>query len=621
MGWFSDVVNRSTSKANSRVLYRNVREVSGTAVLYPDWLAASARRNDLAIVLHVDDPARIEQYQKVIADAEASADIFVLVPEGVEVPSDGFAEVLEADPIGDHLFQFTSLVNSDRLSGYRTVVRHVDSDAASFARFASLPLSSIDAVVHGDLDRAGVAVAGGSVLRTTADATYRADQLLRLASTRQRASSFDNAGRSLSTVALRGAIVALLRPLRIDHQDFFTKYFHMEHEGHAIQARAGGVVDQHAAAAVTTAFLSLIDATGLRIDDATSVEQSDAPVPGTPRAQAWALYHPDLTTQSATRNVTWSHLSASVAMYSGQHLPIAPTEFSNPLVAADRARATVQAAASGITGFLVTAEWSRAGLSPAPFFDSLASDTGFPWAILLQHSVTQRINPFGVLARQSPWVDPGVEHYPAITARMAALASSPSYLRLDGKPVVIVQDIMLLDDRAAFLANLREAFSATGVWIGVVERYVTSRPGGAIIPEDVDGVVQIPPGDAPMRRRLKLGGRFGGFHGAVVDVSGLAVGSDISVEAHKVERILPGAFVGYDTTPELRSQGTVGYNWNLATFRRQLDSAVRSVAWRDEKHRIVVINSWNGWADMSQLEPGYHRGDSYLSTVKDVLEF
>jgi len=46
---------------------------------------------------------------------------------------------------------------------------------------------------------------------------------------------------------------------------------------------------------------------------------------------------------------------------------------------------------------------------------------------------------------------------------------------------------------------------------------------------------------------------------------------------------------------------------------------VRSVAWRDESRRIVVINSWNGWADTSQLEPGHHRGEAYLSVVRDTL--
>jgi hypothetical protein len=625
--------SRSQSIAQLRIAFRNVREVAGTTVLFPDWSPAPERESDLAIVLHLPAASRIGEYLRIIESAGVSADVVIVIPPEQELPVTpewaGAIEVLQADPVGAGMYQLTALLNSGRLTGYRTVVRHVDSELADLDRFARLELAHVDSVVHADLDRVGVYVSAGSQPRLNRDVAYRTSQLLKRVSTRFRNEDLAADDRSIATVAIRGSALEMLRPLRIDHQDFYSEYAQLIHEGQAIQYRKAPVADGFAPRAITSALLVFLDAAGMRLDELSDESPvQPGPVAATRRATAWAVYHPDLSVPTPTRNATWSHLAGSMPMYLGQQLPMAPgvLGFADPLLPADRSKQVGLAVQAGISGFLVASEWDESGLQPRAFFDSLPDGDPFPFAVFLQHSGIRRINPEGINARMSPWVDPGPEFYSMLASSVGELiARSPSYVSVDDRPVVIIRDLATLTRPADFLAALRAGIEATTgatPWLGIVEtNLTTSRPGDGIIPAGADGVVQIPPMNGGTRKRIRIGGRFGGFTGPVHHMAPAVGGTPTSIMARSDEHVIPGAFVGFDTTPELRAQGTVGYNWNVALFAQMLESAVRSVAWRDESSRIVVINSWNGWSDTSQLEPGYHRGSAYLSAVKNALFF
>jgi len=632
-------LSRSQRDAPTRIGVRNVREIAGTAVLYPDWPQAAPRSSDMAVVLHLPSTDLLVDYLALVGPQH---DVFVVVPDDVAIPEStptpgvGTVELLAADPVASGLYQLTALINSGRLSGYRTVVRHVHSHPEDREQLVALlrhgSVLELDSAIHSDLDLAGLfvqGVDGGPAF--TRDVSYRASQLLKRVSSRFSHREFRAGARSVSTIAIRGAVLESLRALRVDHQDFYATYFTTINQGQAAEYIKPPVLDKYAEPAVTCALLALVDASGLRLADVERIHPLEAdvtlPAAGTRRAGAWAIYHPDLSSVSKTRNASWPHLSSSMPMYLGQQLPIAPSSFgfSDPLATADRAKQVELAREVGIEGFLVPTPWSENGLEPREFFDSVTPDENFPWALVLQHSVARRINPAGNLPLLSPWTDPGEDAYAVLAEQVSTWTATPSYLRRNGRPVVIVQDIAMLDNPEAFLAAIREAVERTNrvrPWIGIVETHLTTgRPGEGTIPDGADGVVQIPPANLSMRNRIKIGGRFAGFTGEIVNLGAAASGTAVSVEARTNDEIIPGAFVGYDTTPELRSQGTVAYNWNAMTFRLMLDNAVRSVATRDDDKRIVIINSWNGWADMSQLEPGHFRGESYLSVVKDTLFF
>ena len=625
---------KSQSHALLRIPFRNVREVAGTSLSFPAWPTAAPRVSDLAVVLHLADASRADAYLSMIERVAVAVDLYVVLPPDVQLDASRPAsatitrfEVLTADPVADRLFQLGSLINSGRLVGYRTVVRHVDRAPADVARFGRIDLARVDSLVH-RLDRAAVHVVDPEPRQPIrSDVTYRISQLFKRINSRFREQDLISRDVSLSTIAIRGAVLEFLRPLRLDHQDFHTKYPQLIHESQATEYLKPGEPDRFAARAIECTLLALIDLAGLSIDElATATDETDAPVPaGTARAQAWAVYHPQISPSfDGGRRVSWLDLGRALPMFLGQQLPPQPTTLghADPLIAADRARQLELARTVGISAFLVPTAWAGDDFDAAQFADSLEPTEDFPWALIVQHPVVNTINPVGTIATATAWVDPGADSYTKQARALAELTGRPGYLRLEGRPVVVVQDLAVARRPAEFIASIRAAVGeASGVqpWIAIVETSLTtSRPGGPTVPDGLDGVIQLPPVNVTLRQRLRIGGRFAGFTGPVLNLAA-AESTTVTVEARSNENIIPGALVGFDSTPAIRSQGTVGYNWNIGTFRRMLESAVRSVAWRDESRRIVVINSWNGWADTSQLEPGHHRGEAYLSVVRDTL--
>ncbi|CAN5355988.1 hypothetical protein BH11ACT2_BH11ACT2_08790 [soil metagenome] len=640
-----------TDAPPSHVSLRQHREQTGLSVSFPDWAAPKVRNAQSAVVLHVATAERATGYLRSLESA-GHLDIFVLVPdpqvaEMIDVPSamNSAVEILAADSIGDGMYQLTSLVNSGRLSGYHTVVRHVDDGAEAMERFDALlsaaPIELLASAVHRALDIAGLAF-GSPTGAGTPDRTglsERVDSFLLRASSRRPPRLADSPSRSISTFVLRGGVVEALAALRVDHQDFYFVYNHYVDEGLATETLGGTDPDELAHVAVADAFFALVDNSDLRVlptldEFASTVENvrsSDHETALAPkrerRAHGYAVYHPDLTTSVPERDASWTHIVTTTNMYLGQQLPLAPRSatFADPLSQSDRARQTELASQHGIDGFLVLGSWNAEGLRPGPFFESVATDANFPWALVLRHPVLYRTDPAGRLARSSIWVDPGVDFYASTAARIGALAAGASYLRLNGRPIVVLENIEMLLDAARFIDEVRHAVSeAVGSqpWLLIAESYrTTSRPGEPLVPVGFDGLIHLSTGAYHQRAHTRLDGRASGFSGNAFNMRGTIRPTDAALEAHVDERIIPGAIVGFDSSPVLRSQGTVGYNWNSMSFRKMLEYAVSSVASRDEDHRIVAITSWNGWSELSQLEPSRFVGESYLGLVSDTLYY
>lgn len=624
----TSVIARSRAAAPDR---RALRTIGGASIAHPDWRAADERRHEVAVVLHVGAD-RFPQYATAIEQWSSAADVFVLLPEDAPVlPGEESAfETLRCDPVGGGLYQFFALANSGRLAGYATVIRHLD-DASTPLDLSSDELVLVHRGLHAELNT--LAICSRREFTTRHEKDYRRLVSFALARTGSRLiqGKGDVEDRSLSTIAMRGWLAESLVTFGVDHQDFYLKFFGFENEGLASETPASTRVDELWPSALERAVFALADMSGLAIVQdpelvptaralAAAAIEHTAPIT---RARAWAAYHPDLTSAMATRNASWSHIVRSQPMFWAQQAPAAPTRinFADPVSPADRAEQVALAASVGIEGFLVLARWDEDGFFPAPFFDSLAPGEEFPWAIVVHHSATQRVDPSRNVPVRGVWSDPGVEHYADRAADIARMVGRGAYLRVDDRPVVAVQGIELLDDAAAFLRAVRDALAPQHPWIALVNTYIRGgRPHDPIVTELIDGVVQLPPADRHERNRAHLDARANGFVGPALNLYHDA-SDGLGARARTDADVIPGAMVGYDTTPVLRSQGTVGYNWNVGAFRRALERAVESVAWRPLDRRIVAISSWNGWAEMSHLEPSQQRGEAYLAAVRDTLRY
>lgn len=79
----------------------------------------------------------------------------------------------------------------------------------------------------------------------------------------------------------------------------------------------------------------------------------------------------------------------------------------------------------------------------------------------------------------------------------------------------------------------------------------------------------------------------------------------------------PCVFPNWDNTPRSGRRGVVAVGTSPATFRRHLAAALRYEMHREPRpeRRLVMIKSWNEWAEGNYLEPDTLHGTEWLEAV------
>lgn len=85
---------------------------------------------------------------------------------------------------------------------------------------------------------------------------------------------------------------------------------------------------------------------------------------------------------------------------------------------------------------------------------------------------------------------------------------------------------------------------------------------------------------------------------------------------------MPVVFTGWDTTPRHLKRGTILKGFNPDMFLKHLKQIFRQLAARPIKsnHQIVIIKSWNEWAEGNVMEPDTVNKTAFLEVFKSAVE-
>jgi hypothetical protein len=75
----------------------------------------------------------------------------------------------------------------------------------------------------------------------------------------------------------------------------------------------------------------------------------------------------------------------------------------------------------------------------------------------------------------------------------------------------------------------------------------------------------------------------------------------------------------WDNTPRSGLDGIVFHDSNPEIFRRHLKEAIEQVKGRELDKRLIVVKSWNEWAEGNHLEPDQRFGRAYLEVIRDEV--
>jgi glycosyltransferase involved in cell wall biosynthesis len=203
----------------------------------------------------------------------------------------------------------------------------------------------------------------------------------------------------------------------------------------------------------------------------------------------------------------------------------------------------------------------------------------------------------------------------ALIASFTTLFADPRYIRIDGRPLLMIYRASLIPNAARRIAQWRELFAAAGETPLIV--MAQSIGDDDPRPYGLDGAVEFPPhkitDDAP-RIDSKLDLFDPEFAAAVYDYADIAAAA--SAAPPPPYPLIKTAAPGWDNDPRREGKGLVLHNATPARYQAWLQNLVAaSDKNRFHGDRIVCVNAWNEWAEGAFLEPDIHFGAAFLNAT------
>ncbi|TAL85009.1 MAG: hypothetical protein EPN74_09385 [Rhodanobacter sp.] len=201
---------------------------------------------------------------------------------------------------------------------------------------------------------------------------------------------------------------------------------------------------------------------------------------------------------------------------------------------------------------------------------------------------------------------------------VARYLRDPRYLRVDGKPLLLVYRPGLLPDPVATTKRWRDwcrCHEIGEIQLAYVQSFDRADPRAL----GFDAAVEFPPNNttlSPITARRNL--LNPDFHGDVFDWRELA--REATERADPAYPLYPGVNPGWDNEPRRSGRGRVFTHASPRGYRDWLRHAIGTAKRRFASNPLVFINAWNEWAEGAVLEPDTRLGHAWLQATRDALQ-
>ncbi len=360
------------------------------------------------------------------------------------------------------------------------------------------------------------------------------------------------------------------------------------------------------------------------------VEAGDAVLPDPLPARLIAFYlpqfHPIPENDAwwGTGFTEWHNVTRALPQFEGHAQPRLPADlgfYDLRETHTLRAQAAL-AAAHGIEGFCVYFYWfGGRTLLEAPLASWLADPSiAMPLCLCWANESWTRNwdgRPGETLIAQTEG-DTGADDATAFIAHVARYLRDPRYIRVDGRPLLLVYRAELLRDASATAARWRAWCRDGGIGeivIACVQGFARRDPREF----GFDIAVEFPPNMAPptdvTARQYLLNPDY---RGHVLDWRALA--DEHARRALPDYPCFPGVNAGWDNAPRRPGAGRTYLHASPRGYRDWLRRTIaHRLAGRPASERVVFINAWNEWAEGAVLEPDMRLGHAWLRATSDAL--
>ncbi|HBG60122.1 MAG TPA: glycoside hydrolase family 99-like domain-containing protein [Anaerolineaceae bacterium] len=359
-----------------------------------------------------------------------------------------------------------------------------------------------------------------------------------------------------------------------------------------------------------------------------------------PRLIAYYLpqYHPIPENDAWWGNgfTEWTNVAKAKPLFRGHYQPHIPADlgFYDLRVPEVREAQATLAREAGIEGFCYWHYWfGGKRLLERPFDEVLASGKpDFPFCLAWANASWTGIW-YGagerILQEQTY---PGMEDHRAHFEALLPAFQDPRYIRVDGKPLFLIfQPMDLSADVIAFWQRLALSAGLPGIhFTGIVNNIKeaqTARQNGfkACTISRTSGRGTRLSWDRELVRHL-LGNKRALeayqklFHKPFHVYDSRKALPYINIQPPEGMDFYPCVLPGWDNTPRAGLNGQVFLNSSPEIFREHLEEAWARVADYPPEHQIIILKSWNEWAEGNYLEPDQRFGTAFLDALKEFTQ-
>ena len=194
----------------------------------------------------------------------------------------------------------------------------------------------------------------------------------------------------------------------------------------------------------------------------------------------------------------------------------------------------------------------------------------------------------------------------------------PRYIRVDGRPLILIYRVGMLPNPRATAAVWREVCRSEGIgelYLCAAKTFDTSDPR----PYELDALVEFPPhGARVLTANLQVDITNPDYRGSVYDYREFV--QDLLATPEPLYVSHPTVMPGWDNTARLPNVANIFINAAPEIYEVWLREVVaRAVEQRRPEERLVFINAWNEWAEGTHLEPDRRYGRQYLLATRRAL--